>query len=761
LRREILIAATLLLATLSCLADTEVWVGRRLVDILTELRTNGIPLIYSSQIVDSELRVSREPTGQQPIERLQAVLKSIGLIAKPLKNPRDGFIIVRAPVTAQGREPSSIVVSPLEEVTVFASRYSVTREQPTEAVDQSRATLERTSGIEEDALRTLHYLPGTASNSVSALAHVRGGAENETLVQYDGVELYNPVHLKDFQGLFGLMDPQFVQSLDFFSGGFPARFGNHTSGVLDIHPRQTTDTSTLLGVSLLYDRAVTSGSFDGEQGTWLFGYRYSNLPDLLSHLKRKIGDPRIDDFIGRVSYDWHGSKFTVGTLGLNDDLQLYTPAKSEQTSARYRDSYLWLRYDEGWSDRLSSHVLVSHAELTSDREATVNHSLISNGTLSRIRSTTINSVQMAWTFALNAITAFDWGIRADHGHTRSAVAAQAVFLEPLATTFAVPGPLVQQVASEVQADIYSAYCSALLHVDAWTGELGLRWDEYGHLDQAKVVSPRLNLRYALTEHSSVHLSADRYVQARTLNNVDAATVSSVSPKPESSRQLILGVDHRFDNQLNLRVEAYAKRNDHVRSYSENLLDIVTLAPELKIDRVTVAPQSASARGVEISLRSPQNTPLTWWATYGWSQARDRIGGADVPRSWDQPHALTAGLVWLKARWQYSAAVTWHSGWPYTPLIVSRVDGSDTATLGPRNSQRFGQFVSLELRTQYTVPMPVGALELFFEVRNAFDRANDCCRDVTVTQTTDGKFNIAIQQKSWLNVVPLAGVNWRF
>jgi len=246
-----------------------------------------------------------------------------------------------------------------------------------------------------------------------------------------------------------------------------------------------------------------------------------------------------------------------------------------------------------------------------------------------------------------------------------------------------------------------------------------------------------------------------------LNNVDVTTVSLVSPKPESSRQLILGVDHRFDNQLNLRVEAYTKRNDHVRPYSENLLDIVTLAPELKIDRVTVAPQSASARGVEISLRSPQNAPLTWWATYGWSQARDRIGGADVSRSWDQPHALTAGLVWLKARWQYSTAVMWHSGWPYTPLIVSRVDGSDTATLGPRNSQRFGQFVSLELRTQYTVPMPVGALELFFEVRNAFDRANDCCRDVTVTQTTDGKFNIAIQQKSWLNVVPLAGVNWRF
>ena len=51
--------------------------GRTLDDVLQDLGTQGLRLIYSSETVPGSLRVQREPVGHSPAETLDEVLANV------------------------------------------------------------------------------------------------------------------------------------------------------------------------------------------------------------------------------------------------------------------------------------------------------------------------------------------------------------------------------------------------------------------------------------------------------------------------------------------------------------------------------------------------------------------------------------------------------------------------------------------------------------------------------------------------------------
>ena len=108
----------------------------------------------------------------------------------------------------------------------------------------------QTIGIEEirsdpigsyDIQMMVHSLPSvvTATDQNNEII-VRGGGPGENLFIVDNLEIPNPNHFGEVGtggGPVNILNTEFVEKVDFFAGGFPARYGDKQSSVMDISLR--------------------------------------------------------------------------------------------------------------------------------------------------------------------------------------------------------------------------------------------------------------------------------------------------------------------------------------------------------------------------------------------------------------------------------------------------------------------------------------------------------------------------------------------
>jgi len=89
---------------------------------------------------------------------------------------------------------------------------------------------------EADVLKVIQLLPGVQSGTEGATGiYVRGGGPDQNLFLLDGVPVYNASHLFGFLSVF---NPDAVKSVQLYKGGFPARYGERLSSVVDIRMKE-------------------------------------------------------------------------------------------------------------------------------------------------------------------------------------------------------------------------------------------------------------------------------------------------------------------------------------------------------------------------------------------------------------------------------------------------------------------------------------------------------------------------------------------
>ncbi|MGH9363268.1 MAG: hypothetical protein ACRD2T_15260, partial [Thermoanaerobaculia bacterium] len=224
------------------------YAGRSLEEALLDLRARGLRIVFTSNVVRPEMRVEREPAATDLRRALEELLAPHGLAAREAPN---GIVVVvrgRSPApggapTAPGPPPAAEPGAPTppldpafevhEEIVVTPSRISLLREDPVGLLGLSREEILTLPHLGDDFFRALSLLPGTSANDVSARFHVRGARDDETQIVLDGQELFEPFHLQDFDSPFSLVAPSTLSGADLSTGGFPARYGDRMSGVLD------------------------------------------------------------------------------------------------------------------------------------------------------------------------------------------------------------------------------------------------------------------------------------------------------------------------------------------------------------------------------------------------------------------------------------------------------------------------------------------------------------------------------------------------
>ena len=125
----------------------------------------------------------------------------------------------------------------LEQVTVKASPYRKSAESPVSLQRIGIAEIEKNPGGNRDISKVVQSMPGVLSSPAFRNDFVvRGGGPSENRFFLDEVELPNLNHFAT-QGASGgvasIVNVDFVREVNFYSGAFPAAYGNMLSSMLD------------------------------------------------------------------------------------------------------------------------------------------------------------------------------------------------------------------------------------------------------------------------------------------------------------------------------------------------------------------------------------------------------------------------------------------------------------------------------------------------------------------------------------------------
>ena len=518
----------------------------------------------------------------------------------------------------------------IENITVSASRYEISRDISTSRFDIGRASIETLPDLGNDPLRATHRLPGAAASGASARSHFRGGEEAETGIILNGQRLFDPFHVRDYQNIFSTVDSRAIDGVEVYTGGFPVQYGDRLSGVVLMESLELTrPRHTEIGVSVFNTSFLTAGRNADSTTDWLFSARRGNLELVID---KKFGLPRYYDIFSRFS-TWltPDTRLSGNALFADDQVVVITESdldEIEKATSRTRNAQLWLALENRWSDTLSSSTVLSFSSfsnrrigLTEDQEKVVSN-------VDDDRDIDQVGFRQDWSMHSSDSHLLQWGFAFEHHKARYAYKGNAEYFGLRAIFENVPSTINRDLTAAPSGLSYALYMSDKWKVAARTIlQFGLRWDDqtYTGLPSGSQLSPRFSVLHALRPKTELRFSWGRYYQSQGIHELQIEDgVTDFFPAQQADH-IIVGISRKLGSNHAMRLELFQKDMSDLRPRYENLYDPLALIPELQADRIRIAPTSALARGLELSVnRSAQ--AWSWWASYSLAEVTDTVDG---------------------------------------------------------------------------------------------------------------------------------------
>jgi len=639
----------------------------------------------------------------------------------------------------------------------------------------TREDLATVPQIGEDVFRVLRTIPGVAVDDISTRLNVRGGSDSELLNLLDGMELYEPYHLKDFDGIFGIVDVQSIGGIDLVTGGFGPEYGDKLTGVFDMRSRNApvSGARTTVGLSVSNASVMTRGTFGEGRGQWLFQARRGYL-DLLLKLTDSDDDdeelsPGYFDVFGKTQYEvTPNHRLTANFLYAGDDLTF--AAADGRVESNWSSAYGWLTWDAVF-DRVSVTTMASGGGLDRSREGNIDEP-------DALRGPNLLSVDDQRTFRFAGIkqdVRIDLGERLylKLGGEAKQLEADYDYFNASRRIALLPSGSIGNVHDTVDVDLdpsgseISAYLAARVRpIDMLTAEVGVRYDRISHTDDEDF-APRVLTALQLTDQTSLRASWGSYYQSHGLHELEVGDGEEQFFPTDHAEQFAVGLEHRFPNELSARVELYRRSIDDQRPRFLNADREIDPFPEAEGDRIRIDPGEGRARGIELLMALDRGGAWGWSGNYTLSQAEDEIDGSWVPRTLDQRHAFGITSAYRpSSAWQFSWTFQYHTGWPATPstfVIEELPDG--TLILARKvedlNSLRLPAYHRLDLRVSRNFNVGNGVLQAYLDVFNVYNQAN--LRGYAYyPQVNDGVVTVIQGNgEELLPILPTIGFRWEF
>ncbi len=689
----------------------------------------------------------------------------------PLSVSMSGYETLIVPNGKNTASIAHLALEPLseaDEVVLVVDRGGTARADGEHADYQLVRDLGRVAPeLDNDPLRITNRLIAMRSNGLSAIPHVRGGLREETVVLFNGMRLLEPFHLRDFQSVFSGLAPHAIKEIHVYAGGFPARYGDSLSGVLDIESVDPTiGNRAEFAWSFLNASAAGQGTLGGNRGAWAGSVRRGNLDALTRNVNPNAGTPSHDDGYGLVRWKPGAeSRLELGVIYYNDDIEF---RKGYETAhSTYRNQYWWARLERNWTSRWTTSTSLWTGSIRHERDGALGsdsrESAKVYGMLDDRRRFDLWSFSQRTTYSSATLSAeFGIGFERQDGYYRYEAEGRRGAIGVL---LGMPEPIALNIRLDPQLRRTDGYVS--VRYRPWIPvalQAGLRWDrqDYGeHGDAAQQVNPRFSVLLDLGPGTVLRIATGSFSQSEGVHQLSVGDGITSFQTPQRSRHVLAGVRHTFGGTgFDLHVEAFDKRYSSPKRRFENLFNPMVLLPELASDRVEVRPSRSRTDGFEVTLRYRRDERLNGWLAYTHSSARDWMNGGWTPRPWEQSDSVSAGVGWTGGAWSASTALLWHSGWRTTPLRPLLQEDADP--LAHLNSERFPAFASVDVRLARSWKWNRHSLTAFLHVVNAMNRENLGGIQYTLERSASGdEFTMHAKPKPMIPLAPLLGVRWEF
>jgi len=302
---------------------------------------NGKPIPGVNIIIDSKNGTSTNKNGSFKIKISSR--ENIVLVFKHLNYQTKKIIVKKNKI----RDKLTISLLPtkdkIEEVTVIAK----SEKEKEGAIKLGQLNAQITPGAQKSVENLIKSLPSASGyDELSNQYMVRGGNFDENQTYINGIEVYRPFLIRNGQqeGL-SFINPDLVQSIYFYPGGFAADKGDKLSSVLDVTYKNPIQNETGIDISLL------GGNFYNEYrknkiGN-IIGLRYWDNSLIVNNKDTEVDyQPRFFDIQNLVRYDFSKSIFTEFFLKISNNLYRYKPLYKITNFGSYSNSKaLVINYD--------------------------------------------------------------------------------------------------------------------------------------------------------------------------------------------------------------------------------------------------------------------------------------------------------------------------------------------------------------------------------------------------------------------------------
>jgi hypothetical protein len=642
----------------------------------------------------------------------------------------------------------SLVPDPeqLDEVVVTASRtarFNVVN------IDYNQMVQIPSLGGKPDVIKSLHLMPGISSqNEGSSLMLVRGGDPGQNLYLFDNIPVIYVNHLGGFTSVF---NPDIINNIDVYKGGFPSRYGGKLSSVVDITQKEG-DNSKLkgsLGIGVTDISFALEGPLKFKNTSFILTGRKTLTDPLLALASSLSGG---SGYI--ISYGFHdiNGKFTwktdsKNTLSLNlyqgDDYLNYWSSDDRNSEEKYRLGNVWGNWlvSARWNSLVSSKLYSSNSIsfVRYRLKEFMRYSLTNiNDTVkysSRYQSSVRDiSYRSAWKYNASKNWVLDFGI-------------QSSLLTFLPDDIYQTGKDIQQtpdIINSLETALYADNKISFLKNNALIP--GIRIVNYTTRDYSDFsLEPRLSLNIAVNDDHMLNASFMRVTQnshlifttGAIMNNEVWIPAGNEIPAAQSD-QFTLGWNGGFiKNRISSELNIYYKKMYNLSALKEGYASL--MGDENWITKVETGGKGES-KGIELLLRK-NSGKWTGFVSYALSKTTrqypginegleyvfdyDRPNMLSVNASYKFSDRLTFNLLWVyQTGLPYTAAI----GRQYVPSMQKDQDGNyyyyEALVYGERNSSKMKDYHRLDLGLSYSTFTKRNNKAVWnFSLYNAYNRHN--------------------------------------